>query len=125
MKTCFICGPYTTILIPCDCIALESKFNIKRNIEIAIKAAQYLRRTGYNVFCPHVAIAGYCKDMDEMNNQDDKKLINAMCEQWIQICDCIALIPGWEKSDNCHMEYAIADMNGKEIIHLTYGQIGI
>lgn len=111
MKTVFLCGPYTT-------------GNTVNNVKIAIKAAQYLRRKGYNVFCPHVAIAGYCSDMDDGNNEDHKKIM-AMCLQWVETCDVFAIIPGWAKSMNCSAEYMIAEIHGKEKIFLTYKQIGV
>ena len=108
MKTVFLSGPYLG--------------NIKKNTETAKKAARYLRNKGYNVFCPHVAIAGYCDDLDE-SYPENRKLILEMCYQWISICDYFAQLPGWNESDGCCKEYRMAEMCNKKIISLTYGQI--
>jgi len=110
MKTVFLSGPY--------------RDNITRNIKIAKKAAQLLRDKGYNVFCPHFAIAGYCDDWSDKDPEQRKRILS-MCAQWIEICDVFAVIPGWQKSDGCRFEYAIAEGYDKEIIFLTYGQIGV
>lgn len=110
MKTVFLSGPYSTGFLTC-------------NISRAIHAARFLRDKGYNVFCPHVAIAGYCDDWTE--DKEHRKLILSMCAQWVEICEVFALIPGWQESDGCWFEYAIAEANDKPIIHLTYGQIGV
>ena len=100
------------------------KSYIKNNIQTAKKAARYLRDHDYNVFCPHTAIAGYCGDWSD-DNPEQRHYILKMCEQWIIICDIFAQVPEWEKSDGCCFEYAIAQVHKKEIIYLTYGQIGI
>lgn len=112
MKTVFVCGPYTT------------GGDIARNIRIAIKAAQYLRDRGYNAFCPHVAIAGYMKDWSD-DNPTQRNIIRMMCLQWVSLCDCIAMIPGWEKSEMCRAELAVAATESKIQINLTFGQIGV
>ena len=111
MKTVFLCGPYNT-------------GNREENIKIAIKAAQNLRDKGYNVFCPHIAIGEYCTDMNDENKAEHKKIMK-MCAQWIEICDAFAVIPGWEDSQNCSIEYECACALNKEIIYLTFKEIGI
>ena len=111
MKTVFLCGPYNT-------------GDKVKNIKIAIKAAQYLRDKGYNVFCPHVAIASYCTDMDD-NNKTEHALIMGMCLQWVEVCDVFAAIPGCGKSPNCELEYKYALSRGKHVIYLTYEEIGL
>lgn len=124
MKTIFLCGPYNSpeseLRLTRECVIGVKEYNSK----VAIKAAQYLRKAGYNVFCPHVAIAGYCVDMDDSNIKDHYKIME-MCMQWISICDCMATIPGWEKSENCKAEFTRAASLNKMTIHLTYGQIGV
>jgi len=110
MKTIFVCGPYV------------SGYGIEKNTLRAIAASQYLRNHGYNVFCPHVGIAGYCSDMDDRDKEDHKKIM-AMCLQWVEICDMIAIIPGYEKSINCQAEYTLSEVHGKEKIFLTNKQI--
>ena len=140
MKTVFLSGSYYTRIEskaiqefkekikPLDDeeteeILLKDEY-IKQNILKAKKAAQLLRDKGYNVFCPHFAIAGYCDDWEDENSEHRKKILE-MCAQWIEICDVFAVIPGWQKSDGCRFEYAIAEANNKKIISLTYGQIGV
>ena len=142
MEKIFICAPYTTEIkdgiyknqkqyylqvlnLTDDSITdiYLKKFSIERNIEIAKKTAQYLRKAGYNVFCPHVAIAGYCDDMDD-NKKDDRDKILKMCFDWIRICDYIAILPYWEESDGCQKEYKLSKELNKKVIKLTYKQIG-
>lgn len=140
MKTVFLSGPYLSG--ECDekykkkmeilaqgkkspiCDKLIKLRIIKNNIKIAIKATQYLRKSGFNVFCPHLAIAGYCQDMNE-NNKQDRKLIIDMNLQWVEKCDIIAFIPGWQKSKGCREEFRYADDLKKKMRYLTNKEIGL
>jgi len=125
MKTVFLSGPYYTGRSEFfKNKTLEKAFLVKHNIKTAKAAARYLRDKGYNVFCPHLAIAGYCDDWTDNNSEHRTKILK-MCAQWIEICEYFAVIPGWQKSDGCRFEYAIAEANDKKIISLTYGQIGV
>jgi hypothetical protein len=108
MKTIFLSAPYSG--------------DVEVNVKLAKHAARSLRDRGYNVFCPHVAIAGYCDDWND-NNKEHRGRILEMCAQWIKICDYFAQVPGWDRSDGCCFEYAVATISNKDIINLTFAQI--
>jgi hypothetical protein len=135
MKTVFICGPYTTIIDEYKESYKRYKHNLKvkkiierkcieENINIAIKAAQYLYDHAYNVFCPHVAIAGYMEDKTDSNPENYRRVLE-MCFQWIEKCDFFALLPGWNESAGCKEELSHAIENDKYIMYLTYERIGV
>lgn len=106
MNTAFLSGPHIA-------------GDVEKNKETAIYYARKLRDQGYNVFCPHVAIAGYCDDLNDKNPVHRKKIMD-MCFQWIDICDIFVLIPGFSGSPGAMKEYDYAVEKEKLIINLHY-----
>ena len=104
MKSVYIAGPYSAEG------SLAETFNI---MQAAEAAAIYLKQ-GYAVFCPHTMTS----IIDRQYNRDkvldwQDWMINDI--YFLQKCDIIHLLPGWEKSKGATMEYMIAKSLGMEV----------
>ena len=93
---------------------------VKENIERAIIAAAKLRDRGFNVFLPHGNFV-YCLDLQ--NNFESRKKIYQLCNEWIEVCDVIAFMPGWKRSDGCCSEFKEACRFHKKIMYLTVNDL--
>ncbi len=102
MKSLFISGAYS-----------GTPDQVKKNIELARKAAVKYWNQGYSVVCPHLNSAGM---------EGDAKLSYA---QWVEgylnlvkICDIIVMLPNWRESSGAKAEHKVAQECGKEIRYL-------
>lgn len=95
MRKVYVAGPISAN----DPITL---FNNEKN---GIDTAAWLILQGFAVFCPHLdfqyLLGVYGKDITKDMLQD-----NSMA--WVECCDCMLVLPGWENSPGTKREMARA-----------------
>ena len=101
MKSVYISGPITSL----------GPYKQKANIELADEKARELAQEGWAVFCPHTMTNGW----------GDKTFLEwadflSMDIYWLDKCDAIYMLPGWECSEGARMELIVARGLGKEIL---------
>lgn len=95
MKKIYIAGPYRG----------ESAWEIEENIRIAEQAILPIARAGGNPFCPHSMFRYMQGAMP-----DAFWLTGTLA--WLEVCDCLYLGPGWERSAGSRAEMERAtDLN--------------
>jgi len=94
MKLTYTAGPYNA----------PTLYGIVCNIKNAEDVAVDLWRMGYAVICPHKNTAM----MDGTLDKDDREMWLEGDFEMIRRCDCIVMIPGWEKSEGAKAERKLA-----------------
>lgn len=97
----YIAGPYRAKM-PTD---------VDRNILVAREAMADLFRLGHTPFCPHAMTAGFEHDFPDI---DDGVYLRTDLE-WLDLCDAILMLPGWERSTGACAELEYARSERKDI----------
>lgn len=100
MKIAYIAGPYRA----------DTVSGIRANIERARVVAEKHWKMGYAVFCPHMNSAL----MDGII--PDEQFLKAGLN-FLDMCDTIVMMKGWEKSAGSRDELEMAKLGKMEIIY--------
>ena len=104
MKSVYIAGPYT---------APNRELEDANIDQAAVVAAEYMRK-GYAVFCPHTMSAHLDREHNEDGMLQHKDWLRNDV-YWLQFCDAIHLLPGWDESEGAKFEYQVARLIGLKI----------
>lgn len=98
MKKVYIAGPY----------AAKTECQKRKNIDQARDAAAELYRKGWAPFCPHTMTAHFEFIFPDI----EKKTYLETDLAWLECCDAIYLLKGWQDSPGARAEYAAAQKLG-------------
>lgn len=86
-------------------ISANDPITLFGNEKNGIDTAAWLILQGFAVFCPHLdfqyLLGVYGKDIT-------KEQLQANSMAWVECCDCMLVLPGWEKSPGTRREMARA-----------------
>lgn len=91
----FVSGPYTA----------KTQTEVDDNIAAAQKVAGQLWEMGHAAICPHLNTYHF-EDTNPAITQ--QQYYDGYCTLLAR-CDAIVFLPGWENSEGCKREYAVAD----------------
>lgn len=94
-KKVYIAGPFRG----------SNHWEIAENIRRAERAILPIAETGHLPFCPHSMYSKFDGALP------DQFWLDATME-WLKICDCIYLGPGWERSEGSRTERELAEERG-------------
>lgn len=103
MKLAYTAGPYRA----------KTLNGIVKNIQCAENVMIDLLRLGYAVICPHKNTAL----MDGVLGDDDAHLWLEMDLVMLERCDCIVMVPGWERSEGAKAEKHFAESKGIPVFY--------
>lgn len=98
MKVAYVAGPYRA----------KTMNGVWQNIERAKMIAAELWKMGYAVICPHANTA-FMDGSTTGNQADDSHVWLEGDFEILKRCDCIVMIPGWERSQGATAEMQFAD----------------
>ena len=85
MKKVYVAGP----------ISANDPITLFVNEKNGIDTAAWLMLQGFSVFCPHLdfqyLLGVYGKDIT-------KEMLQANSMAFVEVCDCMLVLPGWENS---------------------------
>lgn len=91
MKRVYVAGP----------ISANDPITLFGNEKNGIDTAAWLLLQGFAVFCPHLdfqyLLGVYGKDIT-------KEQLQANSMAFVEVCDCMLVLPGWENSDGTKRE---------------------
>ena len=99
----YIAGPYTA----------STPTGVDRNILVAREAMAALLRRGHTPFCPHAMTARFERDFADIGEEEYLRIDL----EWLDLCDAILLLPGWETSNGTLGEIERAQMLGLKICY--------
>lgn len=102
-KRAYIAGPYSGGDI----------ITILHNIRQGINKAAVLMREGYAVFCPFLDFLIAFMPGPPI----DKKIYQANSMAWVECCDVMYVLPGWETSVGTKREIARAEELGIPVLY--------
>lgn len=103
MKLAYTAGPYRA----------KTLHGVMENIGNAESAMIDLLRLGYAVICPHKNTAL----LDGVMGNNDANFWLKMDLVMLERCDCIVMIPGWERSEGAKAEKKFAESKGIPIFY--------
>ena len=103
MKLAYTAGPYRA----------KTLHGVMENIGNAESAMIDLLRLGYAVICPHKNTAL----LDGTLGEDDSYIWIEGDLVMLERCDCIVMIPGWERSEGAKAEKKFAESKGIPIFY--------
>jgi hypothetical protein len=103
MKRVYIAGPYSGGDI----------ITILHNIRQGIQKASILMREGYAVFCPFLDFLIALMPGETIS----KEIYQVNSMEWVECCDVMYVLPGWENSEGTKREIAKAKGLGMPIIY--------
>lgn len=111
MKSVYIVGPLS-----------GSAYELHCNISQAATVALEYYKKGYAVFCPHLQTQHYHgepKNPIPLNVNNEVKYEDWLASDiyWLEKCDEVVFLPGWEKSKGASIEHIVAKALGKEITY--------
>jgi hypothetical protein len=98
LKRVYIAGPFRG----------HSHWEIAENVRRAERAILPIAETGHLPFCPHSMYKNF------QGALPDQFWLDATME-WLRLCDCIYLGPGWWKSAGSKAERALAEELGLSV----------
>ena len=104
----YIAGPYTAYTN-----IQGVSLSVDYNIGVAEAVAAGLYRRGHTPFCPHTMTAHF----DDSFPDIPKDVYLETDLEWLELCDAIVLLPGWEHSGGAIVELARAKELGLEIYY--------
>ena len=106
MKYVYIAGPYTA----------PNYFAIERNINAAAEVAAFLAESGVGFFCPHLHSAHF-----EVITPDVPPVYWYDLDiHFMEKCDAIYLLPGWQRSVGTLREKALMEEWGRPVFESLY-----
>jgi len=104
----YLAGPYTEYRN-----AQGTLLSVDYNIGVAEGYAAGLYRRGHTPFCPHTMTARF-----ERNFPDIPRQVYLETDlEWLELCDAILLLPGWEESEGAKIELERAKELGLKIYY--------
>ena len=103
MKLAYTAGPYRA----------KTLHGVMENIRAAELTAIDLWRIGFAVICPHKNTAL----LDGTLGEDDSHIWIEGDLVMLERCDCIVMIPGWERSEGAKAEKKFAESKGIPIFY--------
>ena len=97
MKSAYIAGPLTA----------EAPEKENENIRKAERVDKLYYEQGYAVYCPHT------QTFTDTTVTYEQWMANDL--YWLEKCDAVAFLPGWENSKGASIEHMVAKALGKEI----------
>ena len=104
MKRAYIVGPYSG----------NDIITILGNIRRGINKAAVLMREGYAVFCPFLDFLIALMPGEPI----DKRVYQANSMAWVECCDIMYVLPGWETSNGAKREIARAEELGIPVLYV-------
>jgi hypothetical protein len=95
-------------------IAAPFRGDIRANVARANAFGRYYASLGYHVVVPH----NMSRDMDPFNRLGNAYWL-ACTANMLRGCTHIVLTPGWEDSEGCRAEKALAEELGLEVWEVT------
>ncbi len=96
----YIAGPYRA----------DDAAGVQRNVRAASEEGAELLAAGYVPFVPHTMTHGW----EDRGDITDEQFL-AMDIQWLEVCDAVLVLPGWEQSNGTLGEMAHAGALGLEV----------
>lgn len=114
MRKAYIAGPYTA----------NTPEEVEENVRRAEAAAWWYYLKGYAVYCPHAQTHRIHLTYNGNGMMDYKDWLKADMA-WLNVCDVIVFMPGWENSKGASMEHIIANALGKSIEYLSESELQV
>jgi len=111
-RSVYISGPYT-----------GTKGEEYENTMNAAEAAAFYLKQGFFVFCPHTMTRTIARNF----NQGGEITYDGWLENdiyFLEKCDIVAFLPGWENSKGAWVEHLVACALGKEIEYIKNSEQG-
>jgi len=102
----YVAGPYTA----------PTREQVDVNIARASEATAVLLRKGHYPFSPINMTAHF----DELYPDIDKDTYIKSDLKWLELCDAILLLPGWQESEGAKLEYKRAEEMGLTMYFHVY-----
>ena len=107
-KYIYIAGPYTG-----EFHDHRSYWEIERNINRSLEAATALAKAGVGFFSPH----GHSAHFEVIAPEVEPNYWYELDAHFMQMCDAILLLPGWERSKGSLEEKRIMESWGKQVLY--------
>lgn len=108
IKSAYIAGPYTA----------SNPAEKDGNMHRAAEAAFYYHARGFAVYCPHLQTSYIDRHFNKGEVDYEDWMVNDI--YWLEKCDIVVFLPGWESSRGASIEHMVAKGLGKAIQYYPY-----